>query len=257
MSPKLFKPALLTAVLILITGAILLSGGCSKKEQKLNLYAAAGLKKPMDSVISAFQKETGIEVIPNYGPSGGLYTQIKEGQPCDLYFSADWMYIDKLNADGKVSSATKFLKDNLVLIVSKTGKQKIKSIEDLTKPGVTVGVCDPNAPVGAYAENALKKMNIWEKLSATGNLKARPSTVNQLAIMVQKDQLDAGLIFSSVAKGFGLESVQTIPTEYTGEIIFGAAIIKGGNEKLAQRFLDAARRNIDTFTQYGWEAYPR
>lgn len=64
---KLFKPALFAAVLILITGAILLSGGCSKKEQKLNLYAAAGLKKPMDNVISAFQKETGIEVIPNYG----------------------------------------------------------------------------------------------------------------------------------------------------------------------------------------------
>lgn len=257
MSQKITRIVLGVVMLAVIGGPLVLTGGCGKKEAQLNLYVAAGLKKPMDEVIATFEKETGAKVIPNYGASGALYTQIKEGQPCDLYFSADWMYIDKLKEDGKLAAAQKFLQDNIVLIVSKSSKDKVKNVEDLLKPGVTVGICDPNAPVGAYAETALKKLHIWDKLSATGNIKARPSTVNQLAIMVQKDELDAGLIFSSVARGFGVEYVQVIPQEYTGEIIFGAAIIKGGNEKLAQKFLDTANKHIDEFTKLGWQAYQK
>lgn len=248
---------------ILCAGLLLLAfiSGCGKQQAgeqaELNLYVAAGLKQPMDEVIATFEKETGIKVVPNYASSGQLYSQIREGQPCDLYFSADWMYIDKLREEGKVAAEQKSLQDNVVLIVSASAKDRVKTVEDLVKPGVTVGVCDPNAPVGVYAETALKKLGLWDQLNSTGNLKARPSTVNQLAIMAQKDELDAGLIFSSVARGFGLEPVQVIPQEYTGEIIFGAAIIKGGNEELAQKFLDAANQHIDAFTKLGWQAYQK
>lgn len=258
------KTILSLVVLCAATVSLAFAGGCAKeqpaeqpKEQTagLSLFVAAGLKQPMDEVIAIFEKETGAKVLPNYAASGALYAQIKEGQPCDLYFSADWMYIDKLRREGKVAADQKFLQDNLVLVVSQSAKDRVKKVEDLVEPGVTVGVCDPNAPVGAYAETALKKLQLWDKLTATGNLKARPSTVNQLAIMVQKDELDAGLIFSSAARSFSLEPVQVIPQEYTGEIIFGAAVIKGGNEELAQKFLDTANRHIDRFTRLGWQAY--
>ncbi|QSZ28329.1 molybdate ABC transporter substrate-binding protein [Aceticella autotrophica] len=226
----------------------------SFKGQKLNLYVAAGLKKPMDEVINIFEKETGAKVVPSYGASGGLYTQIKEGQPCDLYFSADWLYVDKLKADGKLAEGQKFLQDNLVLAVSQTGKNKVKSVTDLIKPGVVVGVCDLQAPVGTYSEKAFKTMNIWDKLVSSGNIKARPATVNQLAVMIGKNELDAGLIYSSVAKANNLEYVEEIPQKYTGEIIFGSAIIKGGNEKLAKEFMKIANNNIDKFEKYGWKA---
>jgi molybdate transport system substrate-binding protein len=39
----------------------------------------------MDTIIKSFQDETGATVAVNYGPSGGLYSQITQGQPCDLY----------------------------------------------------------------------------------------------------------------------------------------------------------------------------
>jgi molybdate transport system substrate-binding protein len=251
------KPGIIACALALVfaAGFLFVGGGCAKKEEQLRLFAAAGLKKPMDEVISLFEKETGVKVVPNYGASGGLYAQIKEGQPCDLFYSADWLYIEKVGADGKLAEAQKFLRDKVVLVVSKTGRNKVKNVQDLARPGVTVGVCDPNAPVGAYAENALRKMNIWNGINAAGNLKARPSTVNQLAIMVQQDQLDAGLVFSSVANGYGLEKVQVLPEEYTGEVVFGAAVIKGGNEKLAKKFMEVAGKNVDKFAAYGWEAY--
>ncbi len=249
----------LVVIISLFAGLAVISSGCggsqTAEKGELNLYVAAGLKKPMDVVVEKFKQETGNDVIPNYGPSGGLYAQIKEGQPCDLYYSADWLYIEKLETDQKLLEGKKFLKDNEVLVVSVKGREKVKSVNDLANKGVVLGVCDTNAPVGAYAEKALKELELWDNITAAGTLKARPSTVNQLAIMVKTDELDAGLIYSSVAKGNDLEVVEVIDDKFTGEIIFGAAIIKGGNEKLAREFMNFALKNTDEFTKYGWSVY--
>jgi len=253
---KVSKIKTIFIITIIISGLIMALSGCGpKEEEQLNLYVAAGLKTPMDKVVSIFEEETGIKVIPNYGPSGGLYTQIDEGQPCDLYFSADWLYIEKLDESDKIVKSEKFLQDHEVVVVSQTGKDKVNNVEDLIKPDVIVGICDTNAPVGAYAETALKNMGLWDELISSENLKARPSTVNQLAIMVEEDELDAGIIYSSVATMYGLEQVQVIPHEHSGEIIFGAATIKGGNEQLAEKFLETAFNNVAEFTAYGWQVY--
>ncbi len=226
------------------------------EECKLDLYVAAGLKKPMDVIIEKFQKENAnIKVVVNYASSGSLYAQIKQGQPCDLYFSADWIYIEKIKQDQKLAEGFKFLTDNEVLIVSKTGEGKVKSVKDLTKKGVVLVIADPQAPNGVYAERALKNLGIWEQINAAGILKARPSTVHQVALMVKEDQADAAIIFRSVAKGHGIKIVETISKDLTGEIIFAAAVIKGKDEKPARAFYDFARRNIAEFAKYGWESY--
>jgi len=119
---------------LLLTSLLLM--GCTQSTNEIKLYAGAGLKKPMDVVIKKFEKKSGISVVPNYGPSGGLYVQIKKGQPCDVYFAADWKYIELLKKGGKITEAWKFLKDYEVLVISKTGEKKeIKSHEDLTREG--------------------------------------------------------------------------------------------------------------------------
>jgi molybdate transport system substrate-binding protein len=226
------------------------------EEWKLDLYVAAGLKKPMDVIIEKFKAENpNIKVVPNYASSGSLYAQIRQGQPCDLYFSADWLYVEKIEQDKKLAEGFKFLTDKEVLIVSETGEAKVKSVKDLTKKGVVLVLADPQAPNGAYAERALKNLGIWEEINAAGILKARPSTVHQVALMVKKDQADAAIIFRSVAKAHGLKVVETISTDLTGEIIFAVAVIKGGDEKPAREFYDFACRYVEEFTKYGWEPY--
>jgi molybdate transport system substrate-binding protein len=264
----------LSLFLILLLASSLTVMGCSSKQpagpspseeeaanddlqrfegQQLNLFVAAGMKKPMDEVIAAFQKASGATVRVNYGPSGGLFAQIEQNQPCDLYYSADWIYIEKLEEAGKLEKSLKFLKDNLVLVVSSGGQAKVKSVQDLTKPDVSLVIADQQAPVGVYAENALRALGLMDKLG--DNIKARPSTVNQIAIMVKENQVDAGLIYSSVANANGLEPVETIDEKYSGEIVFGAAVIKGGNTELAEAFMNFARENASVFEKYGWRAY--
>lgn len=219
----------------------------------LDLFVAAGMKKPMDRVIEIFKNETGADVAVNYGPSGGLYAQIEQGQPCDLYYSADWIYIEKVEEAGKLEKKDKFLTDNIVLVVSDTGDKKVKELNDLTKDDVVSVIADPQAPVGVYAQNSLKNLGLWEEVSP--NIKAMPSTVNQVAIMVKEDQVDAGLIYSSVANGNKLKIAEVIDNEYSGEIIFGTASIKGGQAELADAFTEIATKHVDIFEEYGWKAY--
>lgn len=253
-------------LLTLALAAGLLISGCSKapsvepagdkvtfEGKTLNLYVAAGMQKPMDEIIQSFKEQTKANVAVNYGPSGGLFAQIEQGQPCDLYYSADWIYIDKLEQSDKVEKSEKFLNDNIVLITSKTGKDKVAKMEDLAKSGVTLVIADPQAPVGAYSKKGLEGLGLWDKVSP--NIKALPTTVNQVAIMVKEDQLDAGLVYSSTAKANDMEAVDTIDTKDTGEIVFGLAVIKGGETELAKAFAQHSQTNVATFVKYGWRAY--
>lgn len=246
--------AFLIAGMVFITGCT--TSPTPTEKPNLNLYVAAGMKKPMDVIVEQYRAGSTSNVTPNYGPSGGLYTQITLGQPCDLYYSADWMYIEKLQNEGQTSEVHKFLKDYIVMVVSKTGKEKgINSTADLTRENVVIAVADQAAPAGAYPEAALKKMGIWEQLNAMGNIKTRPNTVNQLALMVQNDEVDVGFVYSSTANMYGLDVVEKLSHDLTGEIIFGAAVIKGGNEAAAKDFLAFSTQNAAEFTKYGWEPY--
>ncbi|WP_197525913.1 molybdate ABC transporter substrate-binding protein [Methanocella paludicola] len=234
-----------------------MSGYASSTDQKpLMLDSGAGLKKPMDTLIEKYHKEKGVTVIPNYGSAGGLYAQIEKGQPCDLFLPADWLYIDKLKNEGKIVDSKKFLRDHVVLIVSKTGEKKgIKSATDLTKDGMTVAVCDKRAPVGRYTENVLKSLGIWDTLQKKGNIKAQPVTVNQAALMVRNDDVDAAFVFSSTANLYGLHYAEKYSPAQSGDITFGLGTIKGGNEAQAKNFMDYLIQNAGEFERYGWERY--
>jgi molybdate transport system substrate-binding protein len=248
-----------TAVAILLVLACF--SGCTgsqtqTEQKKVIVYSGAGLKKPLDTVIEQYQNETGVNVTVNYGGSGGLYAQIEQGQPADLFFSADWKFIDKLINASKVTESKKFLREYVVLVTSPTGDQKgITSAQDISRDNVVVVVSDPSAPIGTYTEKVLRSLDVWNLTTQKGNIKARPGTVNQVALMVQNDEADAGFIFSSTAKLYDLPVKEKYPQTLSGDIIFGLAVMKGQNEEAAKDFMDYIIAHDSEFTKYGWEPY--
>ena len=239
---RVFLCGVLALVFSLVSAAV--------AAEPLHLFAGAGLKKPLDVIIAEYTKATGVKVLPNYGSSGSLYSQIESGQPCDLFLSADWKFIEKLAKANKLVAENKFLSDHIVLIVSPGGMKKVSTFADLTKPDVTITVADKRAPVGTYSENGLVSLGLMEKVRP--NIKAMPTTVNQVAIMVKEDQVDAGLTFSSVATMYGLKAMDTMTAEQTGEIVFGFGVLNTPNAAAAKAFVDFARKRASEFAQYGW-----
>jgi|LSQX01.3.fsa_nt_gb molybdate transport system substrate-binding protein len=75
------------------------------------------------------------------------------------------MYLDMAQEEDKLTEAKEYLSDCLVLVVSESGDGKVNNMDDLAKPGVTFAIGAPQAPVGLYAETALKTSVFGIRLS--------------------------------------------------------------------------------------------
>src|SRR5882672_3239736 len=90
---------------VLVCLAILL---CSERArgQEIAVAAAADLKFTMGELAADFEKQTGNKVNVTYGSSGNFFSQIQNGAPFDLFFSADEEYAKKLEAGGLAEPGT-------------------------------------------------------------------------------------------------------------------------------------------------------
>src|ERR1700731_4862589 len=78
------------------------------RAQEIAVAAAAGgdLKFARDDGASQYEKQTGNKVNVTYGSSGNFFSQLQNGAPFDLFFSADIEYPKKLEAAGLAEPGT-------------------------------------------------------------------------------------------------------------------------------------------------------
>ena len=74
--------------------------------QLLHVAAAADLQFVMPDLADKFEKRTGTKVNITYGSSGNFYSQLQNGAPFDLFFSADIDYPRKLESAGLAEPGT-------------------------------------------------------------------------------------------------------------------------------------------------------
>src|SRR5258707_10880359 len=77
-------------------------GGMRAQGREIRIAAAADLKFAMGELSEQFERHTGTKVNVTFGSSGNFFSQIQNGAPFDLFFSADVEYPKKLEAAGLV-----------------------------------------------------------------------------------------------------------------------------------------------------------
>src|SRR6059058_1912116 len=82
----------------LILSAFLVLQEARAQGREIRVAAAADLKFAMEELSQQFEKQTGTRVNVTYGSSGNFFSQIQNGAPFDLFFSADIEYPRKLVA---------------------------------------------------------------------------------------------------------------------------------------------------------------
>src|SRR3989339_588213 len=76
--------------------------------EKITIAAASDLKFALDEISALFiKKNPGQKIDIIYGSSGKAFTQIQQGAPFDLYFSADINYPKELFEKGFAHSPVK------------------------------------------------------------------------------------------------------------------------------------------------------
>ena len=163
--------------------------------QSIRLAAAADLQPVLPPVLVQFQLATGIRVESTYQASAMLTTQIMNGAPFDVFFSADLGYPKRLIDAGLAEGPAPitYAKGTLVLWTRKDSGLPPPSLDLLRNANLKrLAIANPErAPYGRAAVAALNKLNLYEVLKPR---LATAENIAQAAQFVDSGNADAGLI---------------------------------------------------------------
>jgi molybdate transport system substrate-binding protein len=233
--------ALLVPILLLLCSAQAFA-------QELVVAAAADLSSVFPEIATRFEKETGQKVRLNFGSSGQFFLQIENGAPFDLFFSADLLYVLRLDSEGLLEpgSVYKYAVGKLVLYVPKDSPMDpARGLHVLLSPTVRrVAIANPeHAPYGRAAVEALRREGLYDELR--GKL-VMGENISQAAQFVQSGNADAGILALSLARSKALNSVgryAELPVSDYPPLVQAAGILKSSHDKqTASAFLAFIRR---------------
>jgi molybdate transport system substrate-binding protein len=113
-----------------------------------------------------FEKTTGHNVQVAAGSSGNFYSQIKNGAPFDVFFSADMERPKLLENEGLGVKASRFTYAIGRLVLWSPNADLVKGEETLrSKTFKRLAMANPKtAPYGVAAMQAMQKLELWENL---------------------------------------------------------------------------------------------
>ena len=199
----------------------------SSPKVELTISAAASLKDVMSKLEENFKvQHPNYTLTFNFGSSGSLMEQIKQGAPSDVFISAGASQMKELDAAGLIQEDTnKSLVQNALVLVGPKDTS-LTSFSDLTTDKVThIGVGEPSSvPAGKYADETLTKLGI--KYKVTSKL-VFAKDVKEVLAWSASGNTEAGFAYLSDAKGNDtVKIIETIPEDMHSPIIYPIGVIK-------------------------------
>ncbi|MBI5901573.1 MAG: molybdate ABC transporter substrate-binding protein [Rhodocyclales bacterium] len=227
---------LVFAILVGLLSLPSLAGG------RITIAAAADLKFALEEILAEFRSANPGDVIETtYGSSGKFHTQIRQGAPFDMFFSADIEYPRLLAREGLAASAVQRYAVGRIVLWSISRDARRMTLADLADPAIRkIAIANPkHAPYGRRAEEALRAAGVWKQVESRLVV---GENIAQAAQYVQTGNADAGLIALSLALNQELASKGShvvIPETLHQPLEQGFIITRrAAGNPLAQRFGD-------------------
>ena len=113
-------------------------GDAWSEQPEITLYAGSMLRPAIEKTITAFEEREGVRVTRVYNGCGILVAQMKAGQVPDAYFACDSEFMNQVQP--LFPEPLDVSQNELVILVKKGNPLGIRSLDDLTKPGLRVGI---------------------------------------------------------------------------------------------------------------------
>jgi molybdate transport system substrate-binding protein len=243
---------LLLLILVTLSSIQVLQG------QTLTIAAAADLKFAMDEIVSTFKNTNPVgEVNVIYGSSGKFRTQIQQGAPYDLYFSADIGFPRELKTSGFAASDVVPYAFGRIVLWSASQDATRMTLASLTDPNITrIAIANPkHAPYGKRAEEALRSAGLWQQVEPK---LVYGENIAQTAQFVQTGNAQVGIIALSLAVNPELArrgGYSLIPDNLHEPLEQGFILTKrAAGNALARRFADymGSKPARTVMTKYGF-----
>lgn len=165
----------------------------------LYVYCGAGIRPFMDQALEAYKKlQPQVRIDVGYAGSGCLLSQLAFGKRGDLYMPGEDFYIDQATERGFLVSQQPVGYFEPVLLVQKDNPKGIKTLADLAKPGIKIGLGEPDtAAIGVASEALLKKAGLQAQVAK--NVVLRAGNVPELGNSVKLKSVDVAIVWNVTA----------------------------------------------------------
>jgi molybdate transport system substrate-binding protein len=234
-------------------------------QEPVRLYAAGSLRAAMTDISAAFENASGTKVAGTFGASGLLRERIENGEPAEVFASADMGHPQKLAAAGRAGTVALFTRNRLCALAAPSVKvDSATLLERMLDPAIKLGTSTPKAdPSGDYAWQLFEKAENLRpgayaalsakalKLSGGPDSSPPPKDRSVYGFLLQRGDADIYLAYCTAAgqakaEAPGLQVVQ-IPEVLAVGADYGLTVIKGTRpeaEHLAQFVLSPAGQEI-------------
>ncbi|MCA3380115.1 MAG: molybdate ABC transporter substrate-binding protein [Roseomonas sp.] len=225
------------ALLLAFGSAPMLGGQVAARPAPL-IAAAASLQPALEEAAALIMAETGIAPRFAYGASGNLARQIAQGAPFEMLIAADEISIQKLTEAGHTRDAGHvFALGRLALFAPRGSALDPATGLEALRPLLAAGrvqrfaIANPEiAPYGRAAEEALRRLDLWEAL--------RPhlvfgTSIAQAAQFATTEGATGGLVAHSLALSPALTargSFSLVPSALHVPLRHSFAVTKRGSD---------------------------
>lgn len=244
--------------IILLVGLLYLlqEPATDRSKSSLTLFCAASNRAVVEKIRADYEREIGIEVVIQYGPSQSLLSSAEVSGTGDLYLPADESYLELGREKGLVEEIFPLARMQAGLVVRKGNPGNYRTLEDIVRDGVKLVQADPEvAAVGKMTRKILGMHGSWDRIHAA--TMAYRTTVTDVANDVKLGAADVGIVFDAVLSTYpGLEFVP-IPELAEARADSAVGILKSSKNPSAAlhfaRYLSAADRGLKQYAEAGFK----
>jgi len=213
------------------------------RAQEVTVFAAASLTNAMKDISAKWAAAGHKPLVMSFGSSSTLARQIEQGAPANVFASADEKWMDYLAQKNLIVADTRkdLLGNDLVLVVAADKPMHVTinrgfDLMALLGANGRLATGDPaHVPVGIYAEQALKKLGMWDNVSPR---LARTEDVRAALLLVERGEAPAGIVYATdAAVSKAVTIAGTFPADSHDPVSYPFAVTKSGDTPEARALL--------------------
>lgn len=223
--------------------------------RRLQVYCAASNRAVLEAVRADYERDFGIAIDIQFGPSQTLLSTAEVGRTGDLYLPADDSYIDLARDKGLIEEELPLAKMQGVVAVRKGNPKQIRSFADLLRDDVKLVQANVEAAaISKLTREELTSAGLWDALHE--HTVAYRTTVQDVASDVKVGSADAGIVYDAVLTTYpDLEAVR-IPELNSIQGIVMVSVLKSAADPARAlhfaRYLSSSDKGLTKYREFGF-----
>ena len=228
---------------------------------ELVIYCGGVNRNAIAKTLAEFEKREGCLIKTHYAGCGTIVGNIQAGKfhlP-DAFLTCDASYLSMVESDFMTANDVSSTK--VIILVRKGNPKGIHRLEDLAKPGVSVGTTDPQmSTLGALSWRLFEETGIKETVQSNQNVIVTTPTAHELILQMEgHTKLDAALVYEANCQNL-TDRFELIPIDHeTAKAVQNIAVGKASHfphlsERLLTSVLSDTSKSRFLDQGFQWEA---